>query len=190
MMAELFRITVIWSGMARSYRTLGAMSPVFYCSRIASGRSESLRPCAGHACTRTGFASGGVAQDLPQGWDRMVGEFTSYMRPRLDEYDRIAIGNRIFKARTQGIGRYNLEQAIEWGVTGPGLRACGFQWDFRKKRPYSGYDQFEFDIPIADAGDCYARGLVRVEEMRQSLRIIDQCRANMPAGLYKSEHTP
>jgi len=73
-------------------------------------------------------------------------------------------------------------------VTGPGLRACGFGWDFRKERPYSGYDQFDFDIPTADRGDCYSRSLVRVEEMRQSMRIIEQCLRNMPAGPYKSDH--
>ena len=96
--------------------------------------------------------------------------------------------NYIFRKRTQGIGRYTLDEAVEWGVTGPGLRACGLAWDFRKKRPYSGYDQFEFDIPIAHNGDCYDRGVVRVAEMRQSLRIIEQCLKNMPAGPYKSDH--
>jgi NADH-quinone oxidoreductase subunit C/D len=134
------------------------------------------------------FRIGGVAQDLPEGWDLMIREFLDYMPARLAEYDRIVMGNQIFKARTVGIGAYSKREAMEWGATGPGLRACGFEWDMRKKRPYSGYEQFDFEIPTAVHGDCYDRGLVRVEEMRQSLRIIEQCLANMPAGSYKSHH--
>ncbi len=188
MMAELFRVIshLVWYGTF--VQDVGAMSPVFYMFTDRERAFRIVEAVCGARMHPNWFRIGGVAQDLPEGWDRLVGEFTRYMRPRLDEYDRIAIGNRIFKARTQGIGRYTVEQAIEWGVTGPGLRACGFQWDFRKKRPYSGYDQFDFEIPIAHGGDSYSRGQVRVGEMRQSLRIIDQCRANMPAGPYKSEH--
>src|SRR5690625_6669768 len=90
--------------------------------------------------------------------------------------------------RTIGIGVYSTEEAIEWGVTGPGLRATGMDWDFRKKQPYSGFEEFEFDIPVAHNGDCYDRSLVRIEEIRQSLRIIEQCLHHMPAGPYKSDH--
>ena len=134
------------------------------------------------------FRIGGVAQDLPLGWDGLVRGFLKYLPLRLREYDTIVMRNNIFKARTKGIGAYTKDEAVDWGVTGPGLRACGYEWDFRKKRPYSGYENFAFDIPTATHGDSYDRGVVRVEEMRQSLRIIQQCVDNMPAGPYKSDH--
>ncbi|HXI21556.1 MAG TPA: NADH-quinone oxidoreductase subunit D, partial [Gemmatimonadales bacterium] len=134
------------------------------------------------------FRIGGVAQDLPRGWERLVREYLEYLPRRLDEYDDMVMQNAIFRARTLGIGRYSLDEAIEWGVTGPGLRACDFAWDFRKERPYSGYDQFRFDIPTAQHGDCYDRAVDRVAEMRQSLRIIEQCLKEMPPGPYKADH--
>ena len=103
------------------------------------------------------FRIGGVAADLPEGWDGMVRDFISYLPPRLAEYDREVLRNRIFQARTKGIGSFTKEEAIEWGATGPNLRACGLDWDFRKKQPYSGYDQFAFDIPTGSRGDCHSR---------------------------------
>jgi NADH-quinone oxidoreductase subunit C/D len=129
-----------------------------------------------------------VTDDLPAGWDRMVRDFLGYMPRRLDDYRKMVMGNGILKARTVGIGAYTREEAIDWGVTGPGLRACGFAWDFRKQRPYSGYESFEFDVPTAEGGDCYARAEVRAEEIYQSLRIVDQCVKNMPAGPVKADH--
>ncbi|MCL4369857.1 MAG: NADH-quinone oxidoreductase subunit C/D [Chloroflexi bacterium] len=188
MMAELFRLAshLVWYGTFA--QDLGQLSPVFYMFTDRERILEIVEAVCGARMHPVWFRIGGVTQDLPNGWDRMVRRFLRYMPARLDEYDRIVMGNRIFKGRTQGIGQYTLDEAIEWGVTGPGLRACGLEWDFRKKRPYSGYDQFEFDIPIATHGDCYDRAVVRVAEMRQSLRIIRQCVDNMPFGPYKSEN--
>jgi NADH-quinone oxidoreductase subunit C/D len=134
------------------------------------------------------FRIGGVAQDLPEGWEGLVRDFLAYMPKRLKEYDHEVMRNYIFKKRTVGIGEFSTKEAIEWGATGPMLRATGLEWDFRKKRPYGGYDQFEFDIPTGRRGDCYDRLAVHVEEMRQSLRIIEQCLKVMPAGDYKARH--
>ncbi|MEJ2009992.1 MAG: NADH-quinone oxidoreductase subunit C/D, partial [Acidobacteriota bacterium] len=188
MMSELFRIIshLVWYGTFA--QDLGQMSPVFYCFNDRERAFDIIEAVCGARMHPVWFRIGGTSLDLPNGWEGMFRDFLKYMPARLAEYDRIVMKNRIFKARTQGVGVMTVDQSIEWSVTGPMLRAAGMEWDFRKKQPYSGYENFEFDIPTGTHGDCYDRAVVHVEEMRQSLRIIQQCVDNMPEGPHKSDH--
>lgn len=188
MMCELFRISshLVWYGTFA--QDIGSLSPVFY---MFNDREQILKIVEGVTGGRmhpSWFRIGGVAHDLPDGYVDAVLNFTKNFLPNLKDYDRLVMRNSMFQARTKNIGAITKEQAIEWGITGANLRSCGVDWDFRKKRPYAGYDQFDFDVPTAQNGDCFDRGIVRIEEMRQSVRIIEQCIKKMPTGDFKSSH--
>ena len=188
MMSELFRIISHLVFYGTFSGDLGQMSPVFYMFSDREIALNIVEAVTGARMHPGWFRIGGVAQDLPEGWEQMIRDFIAYLPKKLREYDKSVLGNSIVKMRTEGISALSPDEAIEWGATGPMLRATGLAWDYRKKRPYGGYDQFEFDIPVGKRGDCWDRAYVHVEEMRQSLRIIEQCVNNMPAGDYKSRH--
>ncbi|HQV22104.1 MAG: NADH-quinone oxidoreductase subunit C/D [Moraxellaceae bacterium] len=188
MMAEFFRITSHLLFLGTYIQDVGGMTPIFFMFTDRMKAYDVIEAITGGRMHPAWFRIGGVAHDLPQGWDRLVREFVEWLPKRLDEYVKAAIKNGILRARTIGTAQYNSEQAIAWGVTGAGLRATGIDYDLRKARPYSGYENFDFEVPIAHNGDAYDRCLVRIEEMRQSIRIIKQCLENMPAGDYKADH--
>ena len=188
MLAELFRISSHLVFYGTYVQDVGQMSPVFYMFADRERLFGIIEAITGGRMHPAWFRIGGVAQDLPEGWEKLVRDFVEFMPKRLDDYEKMTMQNSILKQRSVDIGVYTKQEALDWGITGPGMRATGIDFDMRRDRPYGGYEQFDFEVPVFHNGDVYDRARVRVEEIRQSLRIIEQCLDNMPAGPYKSEH--
>jgi len=188
MMAEFFRITNHLLYLGTYIQDVGAMSPVFFTFTDRQRAYEVIEAITGGRMHPAWYRIGGVAHDLPKGWDKLVRGFIDWFPKRLDEYQVAALQNSILKGRTIGVAKYDTKCALDWGVTGAGLRATGCDFDVRKYRPYSGYQNFEFEVPVAVNGDAYDRCMIKMGEMRESIKIIRQCLNNMPSGNYKADH--
>ncbi|WP_227370487.1 NADH-quinone oxidoreductase subunit C/D [Halomonas sp. M20] len=188
MMAEMFRITSHLLFLGTYLQDLGAMTPVFFTFTDRQKGYEVIEAITGFRMHPAWYRIGGVAHDLPKGWEKLVKGFLDWMPKRLREYERVMMENAIVRERTRHIAAHDTTEALAWGITGPNLRATGLDFDLRKQRPYSGYENFDFEIPTGHNGDAFDRGQVRIDEMRQSLRIIQQCLDHMPAGDYKADH--
>ena len=161
---------------------VGAITPLLWGFEEREKLMEFYERASGARLHANYFRPGGVHQDLPPGLLEDIAAFCDQFPKRIDDLERLLTENRIFKQRTVDIGRMTREQAIDWGFSGPMLRASGVPWDLRKAQPYDVYGDMDFDIPIGKNGDCWDRYLVRMEEMHQSLRIIRQCIDQMPSG--------
>lgn len=163
---------------------LGALTAFFHLFTYREKVYTLFEKLCGARLTVSMTRVGGMAQDAPEGWFDDVLAFCKEMRAEVDEISRLMLDNKIFVKRTQGVAPVSAQDAIAWGYTGPLLRACGVNLDLRKAAPYYGYDALDFDVPVGTNGDIYDRYLVRIEEMRQSIRIIEQVCRNVPGGDY------
>ncbi len=161
---------------------VGAMTPLLWFFEQRELLMEFYERVSGARLHAAYFRPGGVHRDMPVGMGDDIAAFIEQFPPVVDDIEGLLTENRIFKQRTVNIGIATADQAADWGFTGPMLRASGVPWDLRKAQPYDVYEGMDFDVPITKTGDCYDRYLVRLEEMRQSLRIMKQCLAEMPDG--------
>jgi NADH-quinone oxidoreductase subunit B/C/D len=187
MMSELFRIVSHQVYIGTYAQDCGALTPVFYTFEHREQILDFVAQVTGGRMHPSWFRIGGVMQDLHASWREDMEEWLKRFPEQLAEVEKLLTGNPIFVGRTRDVGKLSQDDAIDHGFTGPNLRAAGLRWDLRKAAPYSGYERYDFDIPVGTNGDNYERYLVHVEEMKQSHRILSQCVRNMPDGPYVSQ---
>jgi NADH-quinone oxidoreductase subunit D len=187
-LTELQRIAshLVWLGTHAL--DLAAMSVFLYCFRERELILDIIEMCGGQRMMATYLRPGGLWRDVPVEFEDAVGNFLKVFPARINEYEDLLTKNPLFLERTVKIGVLSSEDALRWGVTGPSLRASNVKLDLRKAQPYSGYEQYDFDVPTHTDGDTYARYIVRIEEMRQSLRIVQQALEKLPYGPVRSNN--
>jgi len=181
-LCELQRIAshLVWLGTHAI--DLAAMSMLLYCFREREMILDIFEMVSGQRMMASYFRIGGLWRDVPEGFEDAVRQFMRLFPSRIDEYEALLRKNPLWLSRTQGIGAIAGQDALAWGMTGPSLRGSGVNWDIRKAQPYSGYDHFDFDVPLGENGDVYDRYWCRMQEFRQSLRIVDQALKKLPKG--------
>jgi NADH dehydrogenase I D subunit len=185
MLAELSRIASHLLFLGTHALELGAMSVFLYCFQDREQILDIFELASGVRMMTSYINVGGLRDDIPEGFSQRVRDFLDYLPPKLGEYDALLKKNPIWMDRTRGVGRISIEDGINFGMSGANIRGSGLKWDVRKAWPYSGYENYDFEVPTGTNGDVYDRYLVRMEEMRQSLRIIKQALDNLPDGDYR-----
>ncbi len=188
LLTELQRIAshLVWLGT--SGLDLAAMSVFLYCFREREIILDIFELVSGQRMMVTYFRPGGVWRDVPVEFEAAVRNFIKIFPKRIDEYEALLTKNPLWLDRMVGIGKLDAASALQYGVTGPMLRASGVNWDLRKIRPYAGYEQYDFNVPIETKGDTYARYIVRVQELRESLKIVEQALNKLPMGPVRSDN--
>ena len=188
LLTELQRIAshLVWLGTQSL--DLAAMSVFLYCFREREMILDILEMVSGQRMMTTYIRPGGLWRDVPVEFEDAVRQFIDYFPRRIDEYEALLTKNPIYIDRTKGIGVISGEEAVQWGLTGPTLRGSGVSYDLRKAQPYSGYEQYDFEVAVKPEGDVYSRYQVRIEEMRQSLRIVQQALDKLPYGPVRSNN--
>ena len=165
---------------------VGALTPALWAFEERERLMEFYEGVSGARMHAAYFRPGGVHRDLPAGMEKEIDDYVDTLPRVIGDIEHLLNENRIFKQHTADIGMVSQEDAVNWGFTGPMLRSAGVPWDLRKTQPYDSYGDMDFDIPVGTTGDCFERYMVRLEEMRQSIRIVKQCIANMPSGPVKT----